>query len=93
MFVHSVGELEEWHPTDILMPNAMVYGSTWEKMLGLVNGLLIAYLVRKTTGKQWERARSGFPDWKEGKLFSVSMTIGGTAQPSPDDDGRSTTSA
>ena len=78
------GELQEWHPAEILMPDAMAYRSTWEKMLGLINGLLVAYLVRRATGSQWERALTGFPDWKEGKMFSVSMKIGGAAQASTD---------
>lgn len=74
------GELQEWHPTNILMPDAMAYRTTWERLLGLVNGLLVAYLIRKTTGAQWDRALKGFPDWREGQMFSMTMTIGGSNQ-------------
>ena len=69
------GELEEWHPSDILMPDPLAYRQTYERLLGLVNGLLVAYLIRRVTGDQWPRALTGFPDWREGKFFSMSVRL------------------
>ncbi len=84
------GELEEWHPSDILMPDPIAYRATWDKLLGLVNGLLVAYLRRKVTGSVWDRVVSGFPDWREGKHFSMSVHItSGPSQAPADKDAES----
>ncbi len=69
------GELEEWHTPDILLPNSLEYREVHGRFLALVNGLLVAWLIRRVTGKPWERAMHDFPDWREGRHFSVSVQL------------------
>ena len=71
------GELEQWRTADILMPASVELRDTYGRFLALVNGLLVAWLVRRVLGNQWSRASGDFPDWREAQHFSVSARLGG----------------
>jgi hypothetical protein len=70
------GEFEPWSQHDILMPARIEAGETFRRLHALVNGLLVAWLMKKT-GDPWARANAAPPRDRHPKHFSVSVQVGG----------------
>jgi hypothetical protein len=67
------GELHQWHPAEFLMPDPMAYRTTYERLTGLVNGLLIAVSHSQDDRKLNGSALS--PDFLTGREARYSLCL------------------
>lgn len=70
------GEFEQGHRMDFLMPTRIEFGEQLSDLKALVNGLMVAWLIRRVTGDVWPRALQPLPARKPREYRSVSFHIG-----------------
>ncbi len=70
------GELERGYPVDTLMPERLEKSTQLDSLRALVNGLLVAWLVRKVTGEPWPRSLQPAPSPRPSQFYQVNVPIG-----------------